>query len=310
MGLQSDVNIRARQHFREARRRALVNEVLAALSGRSRELLSFQEVQDRLGVKICGLGRLEAVPLDKIVGSEGRYHDFDREFLPLGNATEERWERLDAAYQRMENVPPVELYKVGDVYFVRDGNHRVSVARQHGATYIDASVTDCPTRIQLGPDIDVEKLLVEEEHLQFLKRTKLDGIIGVDIRLTRPGAYDALEKHINGHRYFMGLERRADVSFEEAAKSWYEKVYLPAIEAIRRDKTLEQFPERTEGDLYIWVMEHLHYMRERAGERVSVEDAAKSFARHYGAKWYEKPIRWLAVRVATFVGAVLAWFRR
>jgi hypothetical protein len=310
MGFERDVRQSARQHFRDARRQAFVNEVMAALSGRPRDLLSFQEVQDRLGVKSCGVGRLEAVPLDKIVGSEGRYHDFDREFLPLHAGTEARWESLDVAYQRMDNVPPVELYKVGDVYFVRDGNHRVSVARQHGSTYVDAYVTDCPSRVRLGSGLDVESLLVEEEHLGFLERTHLDTLVGSDIQLTRPGAYDALERHLEGHRYFMGKERRADVSAEEAARSWFDNVYLPTVQVIRRAGVLERFPGRTEGDLYIWILEHLYYLRERYGDEVSVEDAAKSFVEHYGEKWHERVLQWLVRRAAAIGGAAISWFRR
>lgn len=310
MGFERDFRETARQHFREARRQAFVNEVMSVLSGRPRQLLSFEEVQSRLGVRSCGMGSLEAVPLNKIVGSEGRYHDFDREFLPLHSGSEARWESLDEAYQRMDNVPPVELYKVGDVYFVRDGNHRVSVARQRGSAFIDAYVTDCPSRVKLSPDLDVESLLVEEEHLGFLERTHLDTILGTDIQLTRPGAYDALERHIEGRRYFMGIERQGDVPMEEAAKSWYDNVYLPAVRVIRRAGVLAHFPGRTEGDLYIWIMEHLYYLREKYGSDVSVEDAAKSFADRYGVKWYQRVLQWLERLAADIGGAVISWFRR
>lgn len=299
----------ARQHFREARKRAFVNEVLSSLSGQPRDLLSFQEVQQRLGVRTCPLGRLETVPIAKIVGSEGRYHDFDREFLPLHTDTHERWERLDVAFQRMENVPPVELYKVGDAYFVRDGNHRVSVARQRGAAYIDAYVIDCPSRVKLDSDVDVNDILVEQEHLQFLERTYLDEILGVDIKLTASGAYDALERHLNGHRYFLGQELKHEVSFEEAAKSWYEKVYLPTVAVIRKTGILERFPGRTEGDLYIWVLEHHYYLRERYGDKVSLEQAVSSYAARYGVKPYWRLVGWLQRRIAAIVGAILAWFK-
>ena len=299
----------ARQHFREARKQAFVNEVLSSLSGRPRDLLSFREVQQRLGLRTCGMGHLETVPVAKIVGSEGRYHDFDREFLPLHAATHERWERLDMAFQRMESVPPVELYKAGDVYFVRDGNHRVSVARQRGATYVDAYVIDCPSRIKLDQDANLSDILVEQEHQQFLERTHLDEILGVDIRLTATGAYDALERHLDGHRYFLGQEQQREVPFEEAAKSWYEKVYLPTAAIIRTTGILERFAERTEGDLYIWVLEHHYYLREKYGDSVSLEQAASSFAARYGAKPYRRLLRWLEERAAAVVGAVMSWFR-
>jgi len=300
----------ARQHFREARKQAFVNEVLSALSGRPRDLLPFPEVQRRLGIGFCSLGRLETVPVEKIVGSEGRYHDFDREFLPLHADSEGRWERLDIAFHRMENVPSVELYKVGDAYFVRDGNHRVSVARRHGAKYIDAYVIDCPSRVKLDQGMNVSRLIAEEEHLQFLQRTRLDEILGQDIRLTATGAYAALEGHLQGHRYFLGQELKRDVTPEEAMRSWYERVYLPTVEVIRRSGILERFPGRTESDLYLWVIEHHYYLREKYGDSVSLAQAADSFASHYGVKPYQRVIDWLARKVASTVGAILVWFRR
>ncbi len=310
MAYNSDVRTKARQHFREARKQAFVNEVQGLLSGDPMDLLSFQDVQKRLGLQACAIGHMETVPLKKIVGSEGRYQDFDREFLPLRGDSEGRWENLDAAFQRMENVPPIELYKVGEVYFVRDGNHRVSVARRAGAEFIDANVVECPSRVQLDPGVDVKRLLVEGEHLDFLKRTGLDEILGVDIKLTATGAYDALERHLRGHRYFLGLELGRPVSFEEAARSWYDRVYLPTVEAIRRHQVLERFPGRTEGDLYIWVQEHQYYLRERQGDSVSLDTAAESFADHYGVKTHDRVLRWVVRRLAKIGGAVLAWFRR
>jgi hypothetical protein len=308
--IRQDLRFEAQQHFREARKEAFVNQVLSLLSGKPRDLLSFREVQQRLGLHHSGVGRLETVPIKNIVGSEGRYHDFDREFLPLHSATEDRWLSLDAAFHRMDNVPPVELYKVGDVYFVRDGNHRISVARRHGAKYIDAYVIEVPSRVKLDPDIDTERLLVEQEHLQFLERTQLDKILGIDIKLTAPGAYDALQRHIEGHQYFLAKERGAPVSFEEAAKSWYENVYLPTVRVIEQTGILERFPGRTAGDLYIWVLEHHYYLRERYGEGVSLADAAQSFASRFGRKPWHKLRDWFWRQLARLVGSILAWFRK
>lgn len=312
IGMEStrESDAEARQHFREARKQAFVNSVLGLLSGKPTDLLSFQEVQQRLGLRYCTMGHLETVPIDKIVGSEGRYHDFDRDFLPLHATTEKRWESIDSAFSRMENLPPVELYRVGDVFFVRDGNHRVSVARRNGAKYIDAWVIECPSRIKLEPGVDVRQLLVEEEHLEFLERTHLDQILGTDIRLTAPGAYDALQRHIDGHRYFLAKERHADVPFEEAARSWYENVYLPTVEVIRRAGILERFPGRTEGDLYIWVLEHHYYLREKYGEQVTLEDAAQSFAKRYGRSRFSAVYEWLARQVASVAGVILSWVKR
>jgi len=310
VGAVSTEHAEAKQHFREARKQAFVNEIVALLSGKPRDLLSFREVQQRLGLQYGAMGRLETVPIDKIVGSEGRYHDFDREFLPLHAATEDRWESLDVAFHRMVNVPPVELYKVGDAYFVRDGNHRISVARNHGGKYIDAYVIEVPSRVSLDPAVDHNRLFVEQEHLQFLERTHLDEILGTDIRLTAPGAYDALQRHIEGHQYFLAKDRGQPVSFEEAAHSWYQNVYLPAVEVIRRTGILERFPGRTEGDLYVWVLEHLYYLREKAGDQVSLEQAAQSLAQRYGRKPYQKAWDWIVKQIAKVGGALLSWVRR
>ena len=310
MARRADEQQEARQHFREARKRAFVNEVLGLLSGRPRDLLSFREVQQRLGLQYGAMGRLETVPIEKIVGSEGRYHDFDREFLPLHSATADRWESLDVAFHRMVNVPPVELYKVGDAYFVRDGNHRVSVARNHGGRYIDAYVIEVPSRVKLDPGVDHNQLFVEQEHLQFLKQTELDQVLGVDIKLTATGAYDALRRHLEGHKYFLAKELGRDVTFEEAARSWYNYVYLPTVEVIRKTGILQRFPGRTEGDLYIWVLEHHYYLRERYGEDLPLEKAAWSFAEQYGRKLWDRVREWALKLVARIAGAVLSWFRR
>jgi hypothetical protein len=199
---------------------------------------------------------------------------------------------------------------VGDAYFVRDGNHRVSVARRHGVEFIDAWVMDCSSRVRLDPGVDVKRLLVEEEHLEFLKRTRLDEILGTDISLTAPGAYDALERHLHGHQYFLGQERNGPVSFEEAVRSWYERVYLPTIGVIRRSGIMSRFPGRTEGDLYLWVQEHHYYLREKQGDQISLEQAAESFAHRYGIKPYHRVRDWLVGTVARVVGAVLSWLKR
>ena len=280
---------KARQDFREARKQAFVNEIRGVLSGEPTDLLSFKEVQQRLGVRTCALGRLETVPLKRIVGSEGRYRDFDREFLPRRSDTESRWESLSAAFDRMENVPPVELYKVGEAYFVRDGNHRVSVARRHGAEYIDAFVIDCPSRVNLDSGLDVRRLLVEEEHLQFLERTHLDAIIGTDIRLTASSATTPGAPH-RGTPLLLVRPRRTG-HLEDAARSWYEKVYLP-MDVIRRTKILIASPGAPRVILHP-VLEHHHYFGTDGGQ-VSLEQAARSYARRG-----DKPTMGLGLKLAT-----------
>ncbi|HRQ09593.1 MAG TPA: hypothetical protein PLG36_01085, partial [Trueperaceae bacterium] len=108
--------------FQAARRRADIAAVLAMLSGQSDHLLQYDEVRRRLKAVESGRTTLEDVPLDAIVGSVGRYQDFNRSFLPLTNADRARWVGVKLAMTGLEGVPPIELYRIGDAYFVKDGN--------------------------------------------------------------------------------------------------------------------------------------------------------------------------------------------
>ncbi|HEX5689537.1 MAG TPA: hypothetical protein VFX76_06025, partial [Roseiflexaceae bacterium] len=146
-------------NFQEARRRALLSGLRDLLRGQSSSMLSFEEVRARLNVRGQRYLGLRPVPIDHIIGSEGRYSDFDRQFLPLSDQLKQRWSRVDQARQQAVDLPPVDLYKIGDIYFVRDGNHRVSVARQQGVAFIDASVIELVVDIPLGPDLSVRDLL-------------------------------------------------------------------------------------------------------------------------------------------------------
>lgn len=277
--------LQSKQRFDSARRRALFEDILAIISGHSDDLLSFDEVRRQLkGRQEVSRGR-QTIPLDKIVGSVGRYRDFNRAFLPRGGVSQERWARLDEAWNRLEHIPPIEVYKVGDAYFVQDGNHRVSVARANGITHIEAYVTEIPIRVPLAPGDQLDDLIIKAEYTEFLERTNLDQIRpGAQIEFTTPGRYQDLIEQIRVHRYYLSQERSEHVPWEEAVASWYDNLYLPVVEVIRREDALEQFPGRTEADLFLWAMNHLHYLRERYGPAVDPELAASDFARHFSDK--------------------------
>jgi nucleotide-binding universal stress UspA family protein len=254
------------EDFYRARRRAQLNRFLAQLSGGREELLSYEEVRTRLRAIESAERRLEDVPLDRIVGSVGRYKDFTREFLPRHNVARERWVGVKLAMTGMEGVPPIEVYRVGDAYFVRDGNHRVSVARQLGAKYIQAYVTPVRTRVAYSGEDDPETLILKSEHVDFLERTGLDHARpGTDLRVSEPGAYATLLEHISVHRYFMGIDEDREVSWEEAVVHWYDEVYAPIVDSIRTSGILRDFPGRTEADLYLWLAEHRERLREELG---------------------------------------------
>lgn len=134
-------------------------------------LLSFDQVQRLLRSRREVFRGTQLIPLSHIVGSVGRYRDFDRAFLPLEGANQERWTGLDVALNELRNILPIEVYQIGDVYFVRDGNHRVSVAKANGLTHIEAQVRELQTRVPLTPDVDLDQLIIKTEYAQFLEKT-------------------------------------------------------------------------------------------------------------------------------------------
>jgi hypothetical protein len=139
-----DLNEQIDSDFSRARRRALLRGVLARSRRKpaSNRLLSFDDVRRALLANNHLYPRVVVVEVDKVVGSVGRRRDFDRSFLPARASVGERWKRIDRAFHRGEDLPPVELYKIGDAYFVLDGHHRVSVARYHGVQTVEAEVTE------------------------------------------------------------------------------------------------------------------------------------------------------------------------
>jgi hypothetical protein len=173
----------------------------------------------------------------------------------------------------------VLLYKVGQVYFVVDGHHRVSVAREQGQESIEAEVRECTSRVNITPDLKPEDLVILGEKVEFLERTRLDQLRPrARIRLTIVGGFDRMAEHIAVHRYFMGLDLKRDISDEEAVTDWYDTVYLPIVKVIRQSRILREFLGKTEGDLYIWVLDHQRYLSEVAGQDLQPpEDAARNF---------------------------------
>jgi hypothetical protein len=276
---------KSQAHFQEARRRALVSAMLDTLRRQSSTMLSFEDVRTRLNIRgQRSLGH-QTVLLDNIIGSEGRYGDFDRRFLPLTDKLKERWSRIDQAMQTEVNLPPVDLYKIGDIYFVRDGNHRVSVARQQGQVYIDAYVTELIVDVPLSPDLSMRDLLLKEEYSDFLEWTNLHDLRPDErIEFSELGGYLDLVRHINAHRYYLGTQYGHEITREEAVASWYDTVYMPIVRVIREQNVLKSFPGRTEADLYRWIMEHRWYMRERIGADPGPENATNEYVELFGQR--------------------------
>jgi nucleotide-binding universal stress UspA family protein len=281
------------EDFRQARRQAAVQDLLGRLSGRPNELLVYDEIRRQLRATNLHSAGLHDIPLEAIVGSVGRARDFTRDFLPRNDSYEQRWARVKTAVNDMAGVPPIEVYKVGDAYFVVDGNHRVSVARQLGVPTISAYVTEVDTRVPLSPDDNPEELICKTRYAEFLEKTNLDHLRPkADLLMTFCGSYRLLEEHIEVHRYFMGLDRQQDVSWEEAVVHWYDTVYLPIVELIRERGLLHEFPGRTETDLYVLLAEYRAELEEALGWSVESEAVADQLADNKSRRPYRVMARW------------------
>lgn len=276
----------SRADFASARSKAFFNTVLAFLTGRKNRLLAFEEVKEKLRIGGPIYRGLQTVRLDQIVGSVDRYRDFDRAFLPTQDHTGSRWRRVNRAWYEDVSLPPVLLYKVGEVYFVVDGNHRVSVAREQGQEFIDAEVRECHVKVPVTPDLQPEDLEFLGDKVEFLDRTNFDRLRPEgNIDTTVLGGYERMLEHIAVHRYFMGLDFKRDVSEAEAVEHWYDTVYLPVVEVIQENGLLEEFPGKTEADFYLWVMDHRHYLVSQGeADLVEPEKAAEEFVQYYSSK--------------------------
>lgn len=293
--------VRAIEDFRRLRRWAALQEIIASLTGQSTNLLSYDDIRQKFRVSNGSFRGLQEVPLAAIVGSVSRYNDFTRDFLPRGSTNEERWARVKAATLSLSGVPPIELYKIGDVYFVVDGNHRVSVARELGNTHIQAYVTEFQTKVPIKPTDLPEELIIKAEYAGFLEQTKLDKLRpGANLQVTVPGRYWELETQIEAHRYLLSQQQGREVSYQEAVESWYDNVYMPVVRLIREQGILHDFPNRTETDLYLWILRRQTELVKELGWQIDAESAALDLSQHH------QPASSIAARVEEKLGESLA----
>jgi len=263
--------------FRRLRRRSALRTILARLRGTSNELLSYDEVRQQLAAQEDSRWKLENIPLKAIVGSVGRYKDFTREFIPRRDSDAARWASVKVAMMDPEGLPPIEAYRIGEAYFVLDGNHRVSVARELDATHIQGYVKNVRTRVSLPADTRPDDLIIKAEHTAFLKHTRLDTLKpGADFTLTEPGRYRFLREQIESYR------DQSDTNQDEAAGGWYDEVYLPVAGTIRERGMLRAFPGRTETDLYVWISQHRSALEEELGWNIKPQSAAVELVERLG----------------------------
>jgi hypothetical protein len=239
---------------------------------------------------------MQVVDIDKIIGSEGRYRDFNSAFLPKTEHTRSRWESVDKAHIQDVILPPIKLYKVGNFYFVRDGNHRVSVARIQGVAAIDAEVTELKTQYKLDGQQTREELaarLIGYERERFIDQTHLDEVIPMEhLEFSDPGRFDEIVQHIEGHKYYINQGIADEISFSDAALSWYYNVFSPIIQQITADGAMTRFPGRTKADLYLWIVKHWDELKRQYGERISLKDAARDYSSRKGQSLWKQFLGW------------------
>jgi hypothetical protein len=272
------VNELVRQDFERARQKALLHDLVSIIRRQPNDLIPYHEIRSRVSPEGESYRGIREVPVHQIVGSVDRFRDFDREFLPRHGHTSGRWQNVDRAYYQDVRLPPIQLYKVGDVYWVKDGNHRVSVARQRGVDFIDAEVIEGHVRVPLNASMSPFELLQQVEYAEFLRLTDLDRLRPEhDIRPTALGRYDEMWDHILLRQESMSERLARPVSIREAVTSWYDEIYLPIVRVVRDRKLLEHLPDRSEADVYLWLAANRQAIE---GERQNMdpESTASAYA--------------------------------
>ncbi|MEA2217911.1 MAG: hypothetical protein QOJ35_537 [Solirubrobacteraceae bacterium] len=233
-------NVDAATDFQRARRRRVLARLAARLRGEPGDvqlILPFEEVVAALGYlgeRQLGLRR---VRLDSIVGTVDRTRDFDRSFRPTSSRVRRRWERINTAQRRGEAMPPISLYKIGELHFVRDGHHRVSVARVQGQETIAAEVVEIITTVSADSSMTLADLPMKSHERVFHERVTLPHDALARIELTDPVKYGKLAEMVEawGYRLIQRDERYIDRP--QTALRWFHEEYVPVV-AILRDADL------------------------------------------------------------------------
>ncbi|HEX2050663.1 MAG TPA: ParB N-terminal domain-containing protein [Actinomycetota bacterium] len=267
-------HLRYTTSFERARRRETFKRLTRIVRGRrDDELVDLDEVKDRLRLFEQTYRGIQPIPVARIVGTTERTSDFDAEFLPRTEELRPRWRGVERAYPSGE-FPPIVVYQVGDSYFLVDGHHRVAVARQTGTEYIDAEVTELHARFELPADLDVGKAIHAQQQRLFLEESGLERARPeARVECTRAHGYLELLENVKVHGYHLMTERGEVLSPAEIAGDWYDRVYLPAIDAIRAERLHDVTRGSTDGDLFLWVYERRRRLFPEHGG-ISLEEAA------------------------------------
>ena len=246
--------------FGRARRRRALSRVAAALRREPSDvnvILPFEEVVEALGRR--GERRLgsQTIPLDSIVGTVDRSREFDRAFRPTSGKVRTRWERIAEATRKGQAMPPIDVYRIGELHFVKDGHHRVSVARELGWEVIDAYVTEVITELGADRAIRLHDLTLKSHERLFYERVPLPPRAREQIKLSDEWRYAALAEAVEawGFRYVQARGGQP-MTRAEVAEAWFEKEYTPVVEMLREADLIRR---GTETESYMRVA-HLRYL--------------------------------------------------
>jgi hypothetical protein len=240
--------------YSRARRRAVLSSLGRRLRGQPSDvdlILPFDEVVEALGrVGERSIG-LQSISLDSIVGSVGRNRDFDRSFRPRSSRTRTRWERIANAQRRGQDMPPISVYRIGGLHFVRDGHHRVSVARALGLTHIDGYVTEVRTMLGAEGTLTVADLPVKSHERLFFERVPIPFEARAEVALSDPWRYAELAEGVEawGFRLMQGSGEL--LPRDEVAVAWLNDEYRPVVKMLRDHDLIGA---GTETDSYMRVV--------------------------------------------------------
>lgn len=297
-------NDTAADDFSRAKNKARMQTILNTLTWRNPDLLSFYEVTSLIKPKSETYLGMRTIPVDRIIGSEGRYHDFSAAFFPKRELLRNRWESIDSAMIGDVILPPISVYSLGGYYFVRDGNHRVSVAKSKGVEFIDAEVVELDSQIPLRAGMTMKELreaVVAYERKDFIDQYKPDYLPMDEISFTVPGAYPEMVNHILVHKYYVNQEYPYEISFEEAAKSWYANVYFPIVNEIRKQHLLAAFPGQTEADMYMWIVRKWDEYKRIENKNMTAAEAVRRIGRESRRNPFTRLARYIRYYLLRFL---------
>jgi hypothetical protein len=239
--------------FNRARRRRILSRLANRLRREPSDvnvILPFEEVVEALGRRRERYVGLQTIELDSIVGTVDRAREFDRRFLPTSERVRPRWERLATAQRKGAEIPPIEVYRIGELHFVKDGHHRVSVARALGYKDIDAYVTEVLTEVGAGREITLKDLPLKSHERLFFERVPLPPEARGKIQLSDEWRYAGLAEGVEAWGFRAMQARREFMNRREVAEAWFRDEYEPVVNMLREAGLLGR---GTETEAYVRV---------------------------------------------------------